>query len=62
MKKSIKKTVLLFLLLITVSLSAQQSPQIINVEARQTISLNGHWKTIVDPFENGYYDYRSMTM
>ena len=62
MKKSIKKTVLLFLLLITVSLSAQQSPQIINVEARQTISLNGHWKTIVDPFENGYYDYRRMPM
>lgn len=37
---------------------AQSTPQIINVEGRQTISLDGVWKTIVDPFENGYYDYR----
>lgn len=34
------------------------APQIINVEARQTVSLDGLWKTIVDPYENGYYDYR----
>ncbi len=33
-------------------------PQIINVQNRELISLNGLWKTIVDPFENGYYDYR----
>ena len=34
------------------------APQIINVAGRETVSLNGLWKTIVDPFENGYYDYR----
>ena len=34
------------------------SPQIINVNNRAIISLDGYWKTIVDPFENGYYDYR----
>lgn len=34
------------------------APQIINVEARQTTSLDGVWKSIVDPYENGYYDYR----
>jgi len=39
-------------------LSAQFAPQIINVEARKITSLNGLWKTTVDPFENGYYDYR----
>jgi len=39
---------------------AQTTPQIINVEGRKTISLDGVWKTIVDPFENGYYDYRRM--
>ena len=31
-----------------------------NVESRQTVSLNGLWHTIVDPYENGYYDYRYM--
>lgn len=34
------------------------APQIINVQARSTVSLDGVWKTIVDPYENGYYDYR----
>lgn len=34
------------------------APQIINIQGRETISLDGLWKTIVDPFENGYYDYR----
>lgn len=29
-----------------------------NIGSRQTTSLDGQWKTIVDPFENGYYDYR----
>ena len=33
-------------------------PQIINVENRETISLDGLWKSIVDPYENGYYNYR----
>ena len=34
------------------------SPQIVNVLGRETISLDGLWKTIVDPYENGYYNYR----
>lgn len=29
-----------------------------NVAGRKTVSLNGAWQTIVDPFEVGYYDYR----
>lgn len=33
-------------------------PQIINIGNRDLFSLNGLWKTIIDPFENGYYDYR----
>lgn len=40
------------------SLLAQESLQIMNVASRNTTSLDGQWKTIVDPFENGYYDYR----
>jgi beta-glucuronidase len=31
---------------------------IANVFARKHQSLNGKWHTIVDPYENGYYDYR----
>ena len=34
------------------------APQIINIAARKTVPLNGIWKTIVDPYENGYYNYR----
>ena len=30
---------------------------IINVEARNTTSLNGKWNIIIDPYENGYYNY-----
>ncbi|MEY4544736.1 MAG: hypothetical protein RL685_931 [Pseudomonadota bacterium] len=29
-----------------------------NVFGRKHQSLNGEWHTIVDPYENGYYDYR----
>lgn len=29
-----------------------------NVANRQTVSLNGAWRSIVDPYETGYYDYR----
>jgi len=25
---------------------------------RSTVSLNGKWQVIIDPYENGYYDYR----
>ncbi len=46
------------LLALSISASGQIYPQIINVENRNTTSLDGLWKTIVDPYENGYYDYR----
>jgi beta-glucuronidase len=29
-----------------------------NVGHRKTISLNGEWRIIIDPYENGYYNYR----
>jgi beta-glucuronidase len=37
---------------------AQEVPQLANVMARQTTSLNGKWNYIVDVQEEGYYDYR----
>lgn len=29
-----------------------------NVQGRQIFTLNGNWNYIIDPYENGYYDYR----
>lgn len=55
-----KKSLLLFLIAFPMLLSAQLHPQIINVDGRTTHSLNGLWFSIVDPFENGYYDYRRL--
>lgn len=57
------KRLFVMLSLVTVSLAAYAgedapAPQIINIQGRQTISLDGLWKTIVDPYENGYYNYR----
>jgi beta-glucuronidase len=41
---------------------SQQAPLITNISARQTISLNGSWHIIVDPYETGlgerYYEDR----
>jgi beta-glucuronidase len=31
---------------------------IVNIENRTTLSLNGGWNYIVDPYETGYYEYR----
>ena len=37
---------------------AEKVPQIANVQARKTTSLNGAWHYIIDVQEEGYYDYR----
>lgn len=37
---------------------AQQLALIANTDGRKTVSLDGQWQTIVDPYESGYYDYR----
>jgi hypothetical protein len=36
-------------------------PLVTNVEGRRSTSLDGRWRTIVDAFERGYYDYRTGT-
>lgn len=40
------------------SLSLAQEPLIVNTYNRSSVSLNGSWNYIVDPYENGYYNYR----
>jgi beta-glucuronidase len=37
-----------------------ETPLIQNITARELVSLDGRWNYIVDPYENGYYDYRHM--
>lgn len=56
----LKKWLFLLLCLTPLVANAQLYPQLINIEGRNTRSLDGLWRTIVDPFENGYYDYRRM--
>ena len=48
--------------LIAGAVYAAEVPQIANVMARQTTSLNGAWNYIVDVQEEGYYDYRMNPM
>ena len=48
----------IFLLALLAGIQAQQIDLIANTDARKTISLDGQWKTIIDPYESGYYDYR----
>lgn len=35
-----------------------QTATLQNIAGRKLISLNGRWNYIIDPYENGYYDYR----
>ena len=54
-----KKFYLFSLILsVTAIVHAQSSTVLQNVYGRQVTSLNGYWQIIVDPFDNGYYDYR----
>ena len=34
------------------------SAYIQNLSSRKTFSLDGPWARIIDPYENGYYNYR----
>lgn len=35
-----------------------QTQQIINIQGRDVTSLNGEWKMLIDPYENGLLNYR----
>ncbi|SMF34172.1 beta-glucuronidase [Alteromonadaceae bacterium Bs31] len=60
MKKHLTLCILLLSCLsVTLSTAAATNvPLIQNTDNRLTSSLNGDWNYIVDPYENGYYDYR----
>ena len=49
---------LVALLVLFPSVRAQQIDLIQNTDGRKTISLDGQWQVIVDPYESGFYNYR----
>src|SRR5690349_2099797 len=49
---------LIFLFFAACYVFAQQNALISNTDGRKTVSLDGEWRAIVDPYETGYYDYR----
>lgn len=59
MKKNIILSLFLFIGGMTI---AQEVPLLSNVSSRNNINLNGKWNYVIDPLENGYYDYRLMPL
>ncbi|MBR0263204.1 MAG: beta-glucuronidase [Prevotella sp.] len=58
MKKLLDTIMLVVGLLFPATLAAESLPLIQNVNAYESMSLNGEWNYIVDVQEEGYYDYR----
>ena len=56
--QKLKYRVLIICLSLLTSISYAQVSSIQNIQSRKILSLNGKWNYIVDPYENGYYDYR----
>ena len=52
------KILLISLLVLVPCARAQQIGLIANTEGRKTVTLDGQWQAIIDPYESGYYDYR----
>jgi len=53
------RSIILISLYLCYTLSyATSSTSALQTYTRDTISLNGEWKVIVDPYENGFYNYR----
>ena len=48
----------LLLIFLTVLPASAQENLIINTANRKSVSLNGTWHYIIDPYETGFYDYR----
>lgn len=56
-RSTLKHALVTLGILLSVSSHAQQE-LIANVAARKTVSLNGDWQYIIDPYETGFYNYR----
>jgi beta-glucuronidase len=57
--KTLKIILPVFLIIILPLRSLAENNSLIqNIPGRNTITLNGKWNYIIDPYETGYYDYR----
>ncbi|WP_029038779.1 glycoside hydrolase family 2 protein [Salinimicrobium xinjiangense] len=53
------KTTALCIIFMFLSLPAlPQEDLLMNIDSRNSVSLNGSWSYIIDPYETGFYDYR----
>lgn len=55
---TVKKYSLFTLFFFAIILDALSQDLIQNISDRNNQSLNGRWNYIIDPYENGFYDYR----
>ncbi len=53
-----KNPLLPVFLALTATLSVAAADALMHASARQVLSLNGDWHVIVDPYDNGYFNYR----
>ncbi|MBC6608853.1 beta-glucuronidase [Hymenobacter sp. BT188] len=56
--KTLLAAILLLLSAFNSQLAQAQSALLQNAPQRRVLSLNGSWNYIIDPYENGFYDYR----
>lgn len=54
----VKQTGILIIWILIGTTAFSQQELIGNIPSRNTISLNGKWQYIIDPYETGFYDYR----
>lgn len=54
--KSIVQLILTVVIVLSNKICAQDL--MTNIYQRQTLSLNGQWQYIIDPYETGFYNYR----
>jgi beta-glucuronidase len=57
--KQKRKVFFTLLILSIVQFSFAQIDLITNIDGRKTMTLNGTWHYIIDPYETGFYNYRS---
>ena len=60
--KHIHVTVAMAAMLLIGQLTSAQLNLLTDIPNRKTISLDGKWAYIVDPYETGFYDYRYKEM
>jgi beta-glucuronidase len=58
MKRFLFTGLMITMVLSSSNISFGQDAQITNTGNRTTLTLNGVWKYVVDPYQTGYYDYR----